>query len=486
MVKAVVGEETRLTSAEDRLSRSAIPSEVGLVIGKLSSALDRGFVFDLIPTPNNDTGEPACSVMDAKDNRKKSSSSKSQSSDTSSLSIDSDWVAEHARQVSRMLLGGMKVVGIYVWASDSSFKNSTMMLYQAIKGVSDAVRHLDPSLDEVLLIHICYSPRRWNCRSCLLGSSITSSNLRPCDFKLGRVLSSLKRFRCIYSFNLRSPICFGGESAAQTFTDILRQQLANHAKDLRRANALVDGDMVQNDEPCNTDGEHEVELLFPFMKDTLVEAFSGKDIAGVLCVAGSICSYAYLNAKEPISQAVADIKADIIRSLQSRLDIICDEAEENLYPNNGLDKEEAANAPIPKLIPSPSTKPFRLPLPRRVFVPWLSGTFLCDYLQPSESLEVLKERCIELISMENTPETSTFSEVETEAHLLISKSFWDAVSPATSDVAPNFIVERSGEGTRHEDDDQRTDKASSNPAIVVAVLVLVLSVVLGLVFYGWE
>lgn len=33
-------------------------------------------------------------------------------------------------QVSRMLLGGMKVVGIYVWASDTSFKNSTMILCQ--------------------------------------------------------------------------------------------------------------------------------------------------------------------------------------------------------------------------------------------------------------------------------------------------------------------------------------------------------------------
>lgn len=29
-----------------------------------------------------------------------------------------------------MLLGGIKVIGIYVWASDSSFKNSTVALYQ--------------------------------------------------------------------------------------------------------------------------------------------------------------------------------------------------------------------------------------------------------------------------------------------------------------------------------------------------------------------
>lgn len=28
---------------------------------------------------------------------------------------------------------------------------------------------------------------------------------------------------------------------------------------------------VHNDEPCNMDGEHEIELLFPFMKDIRAE-----------------------------------------------------------------------------------------------------------------------------------------------------------------------------------------------------------------------
>ena len=33
-------------------------------------------------------------------------------------------------KVSRMMVGGMKVVGIYVWASEAAFKNSTMVLCQ--------------------------------------------------------------------------------------------------------------------------------------------------------------------------------------------------------------------------------------------------------------------------------------------------------------------------------------------------------------------
>ena len=129
MVKAVIGEESQLKLAEDRLSQSSLPSEVtiilciftfsshnrfyfhsfafyffhsqvGLAIGKLSSSLDRGFVFDLIPTPPNDSNQPASSVIDtSKDDKRKGAKSKSQASDSSSLFIDVDWVAEHARQV---------------------------------------------------------------------------------------------------------------------------------------------------------------------------------------------------------------------------------------------------------------------------------------------------------------------------------------------------------------------------------------------------
>ena len=69
------------------------------MIGKLSPSSDRGLVFDLVPTPPNDAGEPACSIVDSgRDEKKKGSKGKSQT-DSSSLFIDKDWVAEHARQV---------------------------------------------------------------------------------------------------------------------------------------------------------------------------------------------------------------------------------------------------------------------------------------------------------------------------------------------------------------------------------------------------
>lgn len=73
------------------------------MIGKLNSKLDRGFVYDLVPTPPNDAGEQPCSVIDgagdSSKSKKKSSSKPKSQSDSSALFIDRDWVFEHARQV---------------------------------------------------------------------------------------------------------------------------------------------------------------------------------------------------------------------------------------------------------------------------------------------------------------------------------------------------------------------------------------------------
>ncbi|XVF64937.1 hypothetical protein PTKIN_Ptkin09bG0206500 [Pterospermum kingtungense] len=451
MVKAVVGEETQLQLAEDRLCQSSAPAQVGLVIGKLSSTLERGFVFDLIPTPQNDAGQPACSILEAaKDNRKKGSKPKSQTSDSSSsLFVDKDWVAEHARQT--------------------------------VKGVAEAASFLEDFLDERLLVHICYSPRRWTCRNCTLSSNITSSSLRPCDFKMGRVLTSLQTFKCLYNFDLRLPIYQEKTLKSEMLSDVLRNGISIYAKELRGAKAMIDGSLVVNDETCTTDGLHEVELLLPFMKDIYVEACNQKDVIGIVTFTGSVHSFSFLNSKEPISQSVADIKDDIIRSLQSRLDIICDEADEDLGPaDEGI--REASNdslpgKPVSQLLLRSLRKNCNLSLPRRVFVPWLAGTFICDYLQSSETLEVVKDHCVELISMEAPKDALTILEPEEEGPGVITRSFWDVALPYSS--APNTSQEKSREITSTENS-QKTIK-SLNVNFIAAVFFLLLSVLVGYV-----
>ncbi|KAJ0639334.1 hypothetical protein HanRHA438_Chr16g0738331 [Helianthus annuus] len=242
MVKTVIREEIRLTSVEDRLSKSSLSCQVGLVIGKISMSLDRGFVFDLVPTPENQL-----------------------------LGL---------LRVSRMLLGSMKVVGIYIWVNESLFKNSTLVLCQTVKGVADAAPIRDSNWDERLLIHISYSARRWTCKNCSLFSNITSNSLRPCDFKMGRLLSTLQTFKCIYNFDIRFPIFRKNASSSGSFAGIVRDIISGHVEELKGAKALIDGNLVDVDEQYASDGVHEVEFLIPFTHHTSFRAYSKEDVVG--------------------------------------------------------------------------------------------------------------------------------------------------------------------------------------------------------------
>ncbi|XP_004501058.1 uncharacterized protein [Cicer arietinum] len=480
MVKGVVGEETRFQSLEDRLTQSSPPAEVGLLIGKFSPTLDRIFLFDLIPTPHNDSGEPASSITNP--DKKTASKSKSQSSDSSSLFIDKDWVSEHARQVSRMLVGGIKVVGVYVWVSDVAFKNSTIMLCQTVKGVADAAPVSEGNWGERLLLQICYGPRRWNCRNCSLSSNITSSSLRPCDFKMGKVLSYFQTFRCMHNFNLRLPIFHDDTSKFQTLSDVLRHAISVHAKELSDAKALIDGKLVLDNEPCSSDGVHEVELLIPFLNS--IEACSQRDVSGILSFSGTICSFAYLNSKEPISQAVTDIKGDIITSLQSRLDIIRDETDVDSGNDHDVggqvSDDVSVEKPVSQLVLHLLRKECSLPFPRRVFAPWLAGTYVCDYLQPSETVEVLKDHCMELLSMKAPTDVSTILEPEKEVISFKTKSFWDIAVPFYSGI--QLKEDKKKLNGRGESSSNKSVK-QGQISVVAAGLILLLSILVGLVIF---
>ncbi|KAI3465177.1 hypothetical protein Pfo_021840 [Paulownia fortunei] len=488
MVKAVIGDETQLKLAEIRLTRSALPSQVGLVIGKLSSKLDRGFVYGLVPTPPNDAREPPCSIIDGpgenNKNKKKNSSKAKSQSESSALFIDKEWVSEHARQVSRMLVGGMEVVGIYVWVNESLFKNSTITLCQTVKGVAEAASSMMTDWSDRLLVHISHSPLRWICRNCSLAANITLSSLRPCDFKMGKVLGSLQTFRCTYNFDVRLPIPHEDGWDIKRFSDLLRDEIMVHAKELTGAKALINGKLVAEDDLCVSDDFHEVEFLLPVLQDKYLEACSQKEVLGVLLFRGSICSLAYLNSKEPVSQALVHIKEDITRSLQSRLEIMCDEADRNLESVTGggqkTDSHISSDKPVPHFDLQVQRKQCNLSFPRRVFVPWLEGTYICDYIHPSETMEVLKDHCVELMLIEVPTDDSEILEPESEAPTVIAsttKTFWGIATDYLSAARPDNSVSK----IREIGNEKPAKSADFKPMLVI--LVLILSIIMGLVFY---
>ncbi|KAH9300674.1 hypothetical protein KI387_012257 [Taxus chinensis] len=271
MVRTVVGDETHLNSIETKLSQSPISVQVGLAIGKLGGAnSNRDSVFALIPTPPNDGLDPASlisaeSSKSGRADKKKVTKGKS-AVDSSSLTIDVEWVAEHARQVSKMLVGGLHVVGIYVWAAESAFKNSTLVLWQAVKAIARATPvNVNGEADERILVHISYSPRRLP----LLQEDIQKTN------------------------NMKK---------------VLLKAIGLLDEQLKSAKALLDGTLVTEDKLSIPGGPHEIELLLPFADVKSLQAGSSEEVAGLVVFSGTIFAQAYTFPREPLLQAVEDLK----------------------------------------------------------------------------------------------------------------------------------------------------------------------------------
>ncbi|CAL5009362.1 unnamed protein product [Urochloa decumbens] len=379
MVKAVVGDEAHLKAFEEALSSSSSSpppqAQVGLVVGKLSASSDRALVYSLLPTPPTEAAAPACSLR-AAPKPKPSSKGKAPTSSDASLEFDVDWIAEHARQVSRMLLGGMSVIGIYVWASEASFKaTSPAVLSQVIRAVSQA--WYGRAFTERLLIHISYSPRRLACRIC----EVSSGSLRPCDFKYSKLLPSLQTFRCTYDFEIRLT-----SVQAELFKKAILKAINHLTEEVQNARALIDGHLFSEDIKISTEGPHQVDFLVPFKNAVPVEECSLEGVAGLLRFTGSVSALAYLGPKESISEAISDLKADIITSLRSRLDIILDDADDGSAAN---ELDQSPSQKVTQVVFHELREPYNFLFPRRVLIPWFSGAYICDYLQQSETTEVL-------------------------------------------------------------------------------------------------
>nr|CAB3481784.1 unnamed protein product [Digitaria exilis] len=391
MVKAVVGDEPHLKALEVALSSSSPPlqAQVGLVVGKLSASSDRALVYSLLPTPPTEAAAPACSLRAAP--KSKPSKGKAPSSSDTSLEFDVDWIAEHARQVSRMLLGGMSVIGIYVWASEASFKATT---------------------PAVLLLE--QFPKLGMAAHSVKGCSFTSLTVLEEDINIG------------------------------------------------------------------TEDPHQVDFLVSFKNSVPIEECSLEGVAGLLRFAGSVSALAYLGPKESISEAISDLKADIITSLRSRLDIILDEADDGSAAD---ELEKSTSQKATQVIFHELREPYSFSFPRRVLIPWLSGAYVCDYLQHSETTEDATDRCKEVIPLETSMESSSILEPESSVACGTLESFWDMVPG--SHTGGRFRSSRrkdSGSTGQEDGDGSKRQQGGVNFNVLAALFVLLGALIAGFVF----
>mmetsp|Transcript_18803 Transcript_18803/g.41150 ORF Transcript_18803/g.41150 Transcript_18803/m.41150 type:complete len:504 (-) Transcript_18803:99-1610(-) len=425
MGRSCLIEEDHVASYVKGLIQTRVATEVGILIGRLGVG-NRDFIFSLAKTPTAEgDAEDVPTTTGAKGKGKKTSAGA-----TKSLAVDADWMGEHAQQVSRMLPGGIDVVGVYVVASEQNYKSSVVKLTEAIRAVAKSTNddgQADAD-DKPLLLHIDPTNSRYSVRHVDIGAK--GDGLNPTEYKFGQTMTMFHCLECVYPVDIQTITLEADSSLRSLLSNALLKEIAR----VRASEVLLDGSLLpEEDLVCNTPamgaanspGCVHVDLLTPFegsnyRGDRLPANGKGQSYKGMCSIQGAVVARAYVHGRESCSRAAAMIKEDICVSLRARLALLSDEADRAEEDAEDAEAGEGAAGgaggsghPLAEGV-APPPKPIELKLPKRVLLPWLGQLHVGDYLMPEETPLDAIDRCVELLGLSDPRGADDVVLLETE------------------------------------------------------------------------
>uniref|UniRef100_A0A3Q2NNU2 Protein odr-4 homolog n=1 Tax=Fundulus heteroclitus TaxID=8078 RepID=A0A3Q2NNU2_FUNHE len=339
----------------------------GLLIGQ--SSVQRDFVVMATRTPQNDESAAA------------------------GTSEYKEWVSEHARQVSRMLPGGLSVLGVFI-VSESDAKDTLTTLRQLVFSVENLISSEQlwtPAEDDVtdcVTLHINPKTRKY--------PFVAESVAKPADWKYqSGVCSSWATVSCWLSIDLLVPLP-DSTTCTSNMDDCLKEELKVWAQQIERGVCVIDGKKLPEDSEIKTGQvqspsfDHSLTReLNPQTSLTSNEVQTVTDVVqrcgGCVSVRGAIHSRAFLHSNKPKAKLAEKLlKRDIISTVATRVHMLLEEPSTQNEQNKGRKQTE------------------QFCLPRRVFCPVKgSGSLsVCDYQFSDEGLSEMTDRFKEMLDME--------------------------------------------------------------------------------------
>ncbi|NXN96297.1 ODR4 protein, partial [Rhinopomastus cyanomelas] len=376
MGRTYVVEETIGQYLSDLSSKSK-PYVTGLLIGQ--SSPQRDYVIRAVRTP-------------PKEMLKEDGVSPSKL-----LTVDEEWITTHASQVSRMLPGGLSVLGIFIVATPELSKESQSALRKLIFSVEKSLakrRLWKPDEEEVsdrAALQICSATKKVVCRT--YDVQDPKSSAKPADWKYQSALSaSWLALDCTVNVNIHIPLL--ATSPNHDLEKNTRNGLNRWSKQIEDSVFLINGQMKDG----NTEllegqkkfrGNTQSSIQFSDVKvlTQLSQGSSCRSTATVQVCSGSInlrgavkCRAYVHNNKPKVKEAVQALKRDIINTLSDRCEILF----EDLIMNEGPQKKNFE-------------REYHV-LPQRLFVPVTgSSVMLSDYKFGDESAGEIQERFVEML-----------------------------------------------------------------------------------------
>ncbi|XP_070624680.1 protein odr-4 homolog isoform X2 [Bos indicus] len=269
--------------------------------------------------------------------------------------LDEEWATEHAHQVSRMLPGGLLVLGVFIITAlemGSEFQNTLRRLVFAVEKSVNKKRlwnFTEEEVSERVILHFCSSTKKIFCRTYDIHDP--KSSAKPADWKYQNGLSaSWLSLECTVYINIHVPL--STTSVSYTLEKNTKNGLARWAKQIENGIYLINGQV--KDEDCDL-----LEGQKKSSRGNTQAANHSFDIRVLTQLA---------------------MKRDILNTVADRCEILF----EDLLLNEIPEKKD-------------SEKEFHI-LPHRVFVPIPGSTvMLCDYKFGDESAEELRDHFLEML-----------------------------------------------------------------------------------------
>jgi len=295
--------------------------------------------------------------------------------------LDVGWMVEHARQVIRLLPGGLTVLGYYIFSSEDVFEKQDGKLRKLINSVGN----LDSDVPQEMVIIV-------NTKTAKILDQ-KSSSFKTIDIKMAGKPTEYVRIDTSVVFDI--PVALTSDEkdlskdvspGIEKFSDMLKNCVFvfdnkmlgdNHVVgkalevEKKKGKGKSKNEVVEeksDEEDCASQEVITAEILFT--ESSYPEEVVAQSTVVRLKFAGKISSRTYLAPGATVQMAKTAMKSDLLRSLKTRLAMHCDTMQDN-------EEEEET-----KVVHEP---------PRRVFVsigdPLVQGVAVSDYLYPGEGLE---------------------------------------------------------------------------------------------------
>lgn len=314
-------------------------------------------------------------------------------------SLDKEWVAEHARQVSRMLPGGLSVLGVFI-ITDTDAKDTLTSLRQLVFAVENLIssEHLwnpaDDDVTECITLHVNPKTRKTVCRT--FDVKDPKSMAKPADWKYqSGVCSSWTMVSCCLNVDMLVPLP-DDRTSTENMDKCLKEGLKAWAQQIESGVCLIDGKKLPEDteltagQKRNVRQAYTTQLLITPDEQRLTDVV--QQCGGSVSVRGAVHSRTYLHSNKPKAKLAEKLlKRDVISTVATRVQMVLEElltSEEECRGSKGSSRDKQ------------QTEQFCLP--RRIFCPVkVSGPVcVCDYQFSDEGLSDVTDRLKEMLDID--------------------------------------------------------------------------------------